>query len=268
MIFSQKNSHSNMLATHLCHRRIPIFASQSGLVAAESTRHGGVSLPPFESLNLGLSTTDEPQRIEKNRQIFFQSLGLAVEQSASAHQVHGDDVLLVEKPGRYDGFDALITAQSGIFLAVTVADCTPILVADPINRVVAGIHAGWKGTIAGLVRKTVLMMQSQYGSNPENCLAYVGTCIDECSFEVDADVADHFSTPYKRWDADRQKFFIDLKAANRDYLLETGIPSTQIEVSPFSTVLHNEVYFSYRKEKGLTGRMINVIGYQDTIASS
>lgn len=257
-----------MAVTHSSHRRIPIFASQWGLVAAESTRHGGVSQPPFESLNLGLSTTDDPQSIEKNRQIFFQSLGLTVEQSASAHQVHGEDVLLVEKPGRYDGFDALITAQPGIFLAVTVADCTPILVADPINRVVAGIHAGWKGTIAGLVHKTVLTMQAQYGSNPRHCLAYVGTCIDECSFEVDADVADHFSSVYKRWDTNRQKFFIDLKAANRDYLLETGIPSSHIEVSPFSTVLHNDIYFSYRKEKGQTGRMINVIGYQDTMASS
>jgi YfiH family protein len=247
---------------------IPIFSHIPGLIAAESTRHGGVSTSPYESLNLGLSTEDDPQRIEENRQFFFQSLGITPDQSASAHQVHGDELLIVEKPGRYSGFDALMTAQKGVFLAVTVADCTPILVADPVNQVVAGIHAGWKGTIAALVRKTVQAMQSHFGTRPQDCLAYVGTCIDECSFEVDADVADHFASPYKRWDAARHKFFIDLKAANHDYLLECGIPAAQIEVSPFSTVLHNDVYFSYRKEKGLTGRLINVIGYQDATASS
>lgn len=245
-----------------CYLKPGIFSNISGLIAAESTRHGGLSKSAYASLNVGISTEDDPAVVEQNRRIFFNSLGLQPERVASAYQVHGDAILKVEHPQRAEGYDALITNVPAVFLTVTIADCTPILIADPVRRAVAAIHAGWRGTAAQIVSKTLRQMELEYGTKPVDCHAYIGTCIDECSFEVNADVADHFASAHKRWDENLQKYFVDLKAANRAQLLEAGVPVEQVEVSPYSTVLHNEHFFSYRKEKGVTGRMLNLIGFQ------
>lgn len=244
-----------------CYLKPNIFSKISGLIAAESTRHGGLSQGAYSSLNVGISTADDPAVVDQNRHIFFKSLGLHAEQVASAYQVHGDAILKVEHPQRAEGYDALITNVPDIFLTVTIADCTPILIADPVQRAVAAIHAGWRGTAAQIVAKTLRQMELEYGTRSADCYAYIGTCIDECSFEVNGDVADHFASAHKRWDENVQKYFVDLKAANRAQLLEAGVPVEQVEVSPYSTVLHNEHFFSYRKEKGVTGRMLNLIGF-------
>jgi YfiH family protein len=241
--------------------RLPaIFSQFSNVIAAESTRHGGVSTGPYESLNLGGSTQDLPENVLENNRRFFQSLNVSFDRVAKSHQVHGDAILEVTEPGRYEGYDALITNLPDVQLAVTIADCTPVLIFDPITRAVAAIHAGWRGTVAQIVRKTVERMAHTYGTRAEDCLAYIGTCIDECSFEVGEEVATHFDLPYKRWDDQRSKFFVYLKKANRDQLLNAGLSEERIEVSALSTFNNNDEYFSYRREKGLTGRMLATIG--------
>lgn len=106
-------------------------------------------------------------------------------------------------------------------------------------------------------------MQQQFGTKAEECYAYVGTCIDECAFEVGPEVAEQFDTAFKRADAGSDKSFVDLKAANAHLLVTAGIPERKLEVSSFSTVLHNDTYFSYRAEQGQTGRMLAVIGLTD-----
>lgn len=237
-----------------------IFAKFSNVIAAESTRHGGVSSAPYASLNLGGSTQDAPDKVLENNHRFFNALNVPFETVAKSHQVHEDKILTVRESGRYEGLDALITNLPDIQLAVTIADCTPILIFDPVTSSVAAIHAGWRGTVKQIVAKTVAMLQSEYGTEPGNCLAYVGTCIDECSFEVGEDVADHFENAYKRFDAEKDKYFIDLKQANRAQLIQAGLSAQNVEISAYSTVLHNADYFSYRYEKGLTGRMLATIG--------
>jgi YfiH family protein len=237
-----------------------VFASFPGLVAAQSTRHGGVSSAPYYSLNLGKSTDDDPDHVAENRRRFCAALGFRPEQLALSRQVHGDRIQVVSAPGLSEGFDALVTDQPGILLGVSVADCTPTLIFYQKNKAIAAIHAGWKGTAAGIVAKTLNFMAEQFGSIGANCRAYVGTCIDECSFEVGDEVATVFADHFKRFDADKGKFFVDLKKANTAQLLAFGIPADQIEISPYSTVLHNEDYFSHRQEKGITGRMLAVIG--------
>ncbi|KQS33449.1 peptidoglycan editing factor PgeF [Dyadobacter sp. Leaf189] len=241
--------------------RIPaIFSQFTNVVAAESTRHGGVSPAPFHSLNLG-GTQDSYENVLENNKLFFEALHIPFVTVAKSHQVHGTEILNVTEPGRFEGYDALITQIKGIQLAVTVADCTPILILDPRGNAAAAIHAGWRGTVGKIVAKTVLKMQELYGSKPENCLAYIGTCIDECSFEVGEDVAQHFDDTCKRWDDEKRKFFVDLKKSNQAQLLEVGLPAENIEISPYSTVLNNEDYFSYRNENGVTGRMLATIGF-------
>jgi len=242
------------------YRTPDIFADVPDLISGESTRHGGVSVSPYDSLNLGGSTKDDPENVAENNRIFFKALGVDLHQVAKSHQVHEAEILVVDEPGRFEGYDALITNIGGIQLSVTVADCTPILIYDPVKKAVAAIHAGWRGTVQQIVFKTVEKLKEQYGTKPADCLAFVGTCIDECSFEVGEDVADNFQSVYKRWDNQKNKFFVDLKSANRDQLIAAGLKSESIEVSPYSTVIDNEDYFSYRKENGLTGRLLATIG--------
>lgn len=241
-------------------RKPAIFEPFPHLIAAESTRHGGVSPAPFHALNLGKSTADNPDNVAENRRRFCAALDFETNQLAWSKQVHGTDIRHVTSPGGAAGFDALISAEPGVMLAVSVADCTPILIYDAKNRAVAAVHAGWRGTVGAIAAETLLRMQAEFGTSGADCRVYIGTCIDECSFEVGEEVAEAFRADFKRWDAERQKFFVDLKKANLAQVLDFGVPETQFEVSPFSTVLHNEDYFSHRHEKGTTGRMMAVIG--------
>lgn len=241
-------------------RKPLIFHPFPQLLAVESTRHGGVSPPPYHSLNVGVFTEDSPENIRENRTLLFQSLGIYEDQVVHSHQIHGDQILLAQHPGLQEGYDALITNRPGLFLSVTVADCTPILVYDPVQNAVAAIHAGWRGAAARIVLKTLKAMEMQFQTRPEDCIAYVGTCIDECSYEVGKEVAVHFEEKFTRLGPEPGKFLLDLKSANAAQLLDAGVPASQIEVSVYSTVLHNADYFSYRKESGKTGRMLAIIG--------
>ncbi len=244
-------------------RQPAVFLRFPELAAAESTRHGGVSPAPYASLNLGKHTDDAPENIAENRRRFCAALGFQPAQMAWSKQVHGDQVRLVTGPGGAEGFDALVTDRPGLLLAVSMADCTPILIYDPRNRVAAAVHSGWPGTAARLVEKTLARMAAAFGTRGADCFAYIGTCIDECSFEVGGEVAEKFDAGFKRFDAERGKFLVDLKKANAAQLLAFGIPEDHLEISPLSTVLNNADYFSHRKEKGTTGRMLAVIGVRN-----
>jgi len=244
----------------MIYRSPKLLGAFPDVLAAESTRHGGVSPAPYHSLNLGLHTDDDPRNVHENRRRFFSALGITEDTVCGAHQVHGDRILIAEAPGQHEGYDALISQKKGLFVTVGIADCTPILVYDAGQQAVAAIHAGWKGTALGIARKTLEAMYAAFGTKAANCHAWIGTCIDECSYEVGEEVAQHFDPAFKTWDETRRKFKVDLKAANKALLLGWGIPESQIEVSPYSTVLHPEDYFSHRREHGVTGRMMAVIG--------
>lgn len=239
-----------------------IFQQFPELIAVESTRHNGISKAPYTSLNLGLFTEDIPENIQENRSRFFENLGIKASRVAHSYQIHKDRILKVTRCKAYEGYDALITINKNSFMSVTVADCTPVLIYDRKNQAVAAIHAGWKGTVADITAKTLQRMQLEFNTKPSDCYAYVGTCIDESSFEVGEKVAELFAYDFKKLvkKGRNVKFFVDLKKANAAQLIKCGVPENQIEVSPYSTVLNNQDYFSYRKEKGKTGRMMALIG--------
>ncbi|MEL6863315.1 MAG: peptidoglycan editing factor PgeF [Bacteroidota bacterium] len=239
---------------------LPAFSQFPALIAAQSTRHGGISPTPYASLNLSLHTDDHPNNVAINRQRFFEHLGIPMDRLAYSHQVHGHQVAIVDQAGALEGYDALISRQKGLFLCVTIADCLPILVYDPVQNGVAAIHAGWRGTVGRIVEKTLQLMIEHWGSRVADCFAYLGTAIDECSFEVDEDVARQFQDSHQRWDEKRGKYLIDLKKANMDQLLGMGFKRARISQSPYSTYLDNEHFFSYRKEGITSGRMLAVIG--------
>jgi polyphenol oxidase len=258
---TQRTSIFSMIAAQKPLFRAPaLLQNLPNLVVAESTRHGGVSPAPYQSLNLGLNTADSQSNVEENRLRFFTALAIDPDRVAISLQVHGVEILEATEPGRYEGYDALITNVPNLFVGVSVADCVPILVYDQKRRAVAAIHAGWKGTVGELVRLTLDAMQKRYGTKPHDCYAYVGTCIDETSFEVGPEVSDQFAPEFKRVDEFTQRMFVNLRSANVRQLTNFGIPTAQIAISSFSTVLNNEDYFSHRLEKGQTGRLMALIG--------
>jgi polyphenol oxidase len=237
-----------------------LFKQFENLFAGQSTRLGGVSEFPYTSLNLGKSVGDDIKNVDENRQIFFKSLGFESGQAVLSHQIHGVEILQVFEPGNYEGFDAQITNIPNICLAVSIADCTPILIYDAENKAIAAIHAGWKGTVGHIITKTLNLMNTNYGTIGKHCFAYIGACISTQNFEVNTDVADHFKEEFRRFDETKNKYFVDLKSANKAQLVAFGVPEGQIEVSEHCTVTNNDLYFSHRKENGKTGRMLAAIG--------
>jgi YfiH family protein len=240
--------------THSRVVRPKIFAHIPQLVAGISTRHGGVSSQAYQTLNLGVHTDDDPEAITQNLSLFCADLGIAPESLARSYQVHGAEIWQTSLPGYQSGYDAIISETPGIFAGVGIADCCPILLADPVRQVTAAIHAGWKGTVAQIVSKTASTLIAA-GSNPADILAYIGPCISLENFEVGDEVAEQFVHKEKRDD----RWHVDLKATNAAQLRDVGI--RQIEISDYCTVEDNDLFFSHRKEKGVTGRMLAVIGW-------
>jgi YfiH family protein len=177
-----------------------ILEAPNGIVHAFSTRQGGVSRPPFATLNLGQSVGDEPAVVEENRRRFFGTFGIDLGRVVRAWQAHGDGVLRVDAglTGRAGfprcllderaKFDALITHLPGLALVVSTADCLPILIHDPVRRAVAAVHAGWRGTAKRIAARALAAMREAYGTDPSDCRAAIGPGIRGCCFEVDAAV--------------------------------------------------------------------------------
>lgn len=238
----------------------PQIFDSSKVIAAQSTRLGGVSEGPFDSMNLGLSVKDQEKNVLKNRELFFGGLGIKLEQLALSHQVHENKVLLVNEPGRREGYDAQITNKPNVFVAVSIADCTPILIHDEKNNAVAAIHAGWRGTVGKIVLNSLELMHKNFGTEGKDCKAFIGACISYENFEVGDEVAVNFDSSLKRFNEQKEKWFVNLKKANQKQLLDFGVLENNVEVSDFCTVGNNNTFFSHRKEKGVTGRMMAVIG--------
>ena len=239
---------------------IPKIFDPTKIIAAQSTRIGGVSAAPFDSMNLGLSVNDDEQNVWKNRELFFGQLGVELSKVSRCYQVHGNDVLVVTEPVTNEKYDAQITNKSNVYLAVSIADCTPILIHDQKNNAVAAIHAGWRGTVGQIVGKTLQAMKENYGTEGKDCKAFIGACISYANFEVGDEVAAHFDTSLKQFDSQKQKWFVNLKESNKKQLLDFGVLLENIEIASYCTVANNDTFFSHRKEKGKTGRMMAVIG--------
>lgn len=237
-----------------------IFSAFPQVSAGMSMRTGGISEAPYASLNLGKSTADSPEAVLENRRRFFGELGFEVSQVALSGQTHSCEVRHIVQPDFEVGFDAMMCDRSGVCVAVTVADCCPIMVFDATNNAVASIHAGWKGSCGGIVRETLHRMAAAYGTKGEDCFAYIGPCISEDNFEVGPEVAERFDEIFVMPGHLEDKFYVNLKAVNASFLRAFGVPPQQIEVSPLCTVRNNDMFFSHRADGGTTGRMMAAIG--------
>lgn len=243
--------------------RPDLFTGLPGVAAGFSTRHGGVSTAPFDSLNLGLSTGDAREQVLENRRRLCAALGFAPDHLAIAGQVHGDRIKIVTEPGLFPGYDALVTRVPGILLCISAADCAAVLLADPEARVVGACHSGWRGTVARIAPQTVEAMTA-HGAERHRIRAYISPCIGAEHFEVGPEVAARFDAAYVRRYPDREKPYVDLKAAIAAQLREAGLADAAVEVAPHCTYAGTDDFFSYRAENGETGRMMGCIGLTPT----
>lgn len=237
--------------------RPAVFGHEPGVIAAVSTRKGGVSREPL-GMNLSFSVGDDEASVRENRARFFSALGVPVDALAIPRQVHSAVVARVDAPGPVPGTDALVTDTPGVYLCVTIADCVPILLHDPAHRAVAAVHAGWRGSAAGILSLALKLMRSAYGTRPEDLRAYVGPAAGGCCYEIGPEVAERFPAKYvTRRPAGLR---LDLKGFNADTLLGAGLDPVHMEVSPLCTITESALLHSYRRDGPLSGRMMAVIG--------
>ena len=235
----------------------PIFGGEPGLRAAMSTKIGGVSGAQL-GMNLSYRVGDRETIVDENRARFLGRLGSTPDRLATAAQCHSADVVRVNAPVQHESCDSLITNRAGIMLAVTIADCVPILIYDPVQRVVAAVHAGWRGTAAGIVRATIFALQAEYGCRATNLLAYVGPGAGACCYAVGTEVSGRFEPSVVE---DRNGVaYIDLKEENKRQLMNEGVAQGRVFKSPECTICNAERFHSYRRDGNRSGRMMAVIG--------
>jgi YfiH family protein len=241
-----------------------------GVLARCTTRHGGVSEGPYESLNIALHVHDDPGRVVENRERAAAALGVPLDSFVFAQQTHGAHVQSVTAADRgrgvrdhetgFDATDALITSERGVVLAITVADCVPVVLFDAVTPAVAIAHAGWRGTVAHIATRTVEALQRTYGTRPEDIVAAIGPSIGPDSFEVGRDVASFF--PDAR-PTSATKFTLDLWSANVSDLVAAGVAPGRIEVAGIDTFT-DERFFSHRRDgHPHTGRFLAAVALPD-----
>jgi YfiH family protein len=257
-----------------------------------STRPGGFTkCYGAPSLNLGFTKEDRRATVERNRALFLQTLGVTNNDALVAlRQIHSDRIHTIpavpEEPVAGDG---IITNTPGLILAVQTADCLPVILVDPKRKAVGVFHAGWRGTLRRIVEKGVGEMRRTFGSDSRHLQAAIGPGIGKCCFDVGPEVRVLFEAQFayaaelfreiKELDPVREKYpmlfltarapghselptkiFLDLVEANRRQLLDAGVAAKNIHTSPMCTVCRTDLLFSYRNEKGVTGRMMAAAG--------
>ncbi len=265
------------------------------LVHAFSTRLGGVSrVYGGHALNLGFTQHDSRAAVERNRELFLKELGAASGRSSwplvTLRQIHSDLIHHVDRlPEQPLAADGMVTDTPGLVLAVQTADCLPIILADRKQRAVGVFHAGWRGTVKRIVEKGVGEMRKHFKSDPRNLVAAIGPGVQGCCYEVGEEVRTRFEGQFsyasslfrevKESDPVREKYpllfltarapghgelpvklFLDLVEANRRQLLDAGVLAKNIDAEAPCTACHKELLFSFRAEKGVTGRLMGAAG--------
>ena len=246
------------------------------ITAAVSCRMGGVSRAPMDSLNMGFHVGDDPEAVLENRRRYFEALSCDASSLVCCQQVHGTYISKVTAKDRGRGAlslataipacDGLMTNEIHVPITMNYADCTPLLFYDPVKQVIALSHGGWRGTAGNIAGLTIAKMEKNYHCRREDILCAIGPAIGLECFEVGEEVVEEFFRLFTEKEMDRLsvskgngKYLFDLHGANRRLLEKAGIPFSHIEDSGLCTYCHDDLFFSYRKSGGKTGRHMAVM---------
>lgn len=236
-----------------------------------STKIGGVSKGIYESMNLGFNRGDSDENVRENFKIISKFLNMPYENMVLSAQTHTTNIKIVTEkdkgkgiiyPRDYENIDGLITNESQIPLVTFYADCVPLVLFDPVKKVIAASHSGWRGTVMKMGKVTVDKMVEVYGCNPKDIIACIGPSICKKCYEVSADVGEAFMEEFKDWGYENivfpkndEKYHIDLWEANKTIFKMSGIEENNIEVSEICTCCNNEWLFSHRATDGKRGNL-------------
>lgn len=234
-----------------------------------STRVAGFGAPPFHSLNLGFKTADDSHNVLRNRRKLAEAMGIPLDNFTVTKQIHEAKVTVItsglkgkgalDYESGLDATDAMVTNESDICLMVLLADCVPILFHDPVRRVVAAAHSGWKGTVKRISHEVIRVMTQEFGCAPGDILAGVGPSIGQCCYQVGPEVISGVRDALGSMDGlvDREssdgRGYLDLWETNRRLLVNAGIPDENIEVAGMCSLCNADLFFSERHHPG-TGR--------------
>jgi YfiH family protein len=249
--------------------KVPRWERYDGLLHGFMGRRGGKSVGPYSGLNVSYRVGDDAKVVSQNVCDMKQAVGIHDGRIITMKQVHGDQIIEVKDRNIKEAgeADAMVTQEKGAFLGVLTADCAPILFLAPEQKIVAGAHAGWRGTLEGIAAKTVKFFLQTHGVLPSEIEVALGPSINACCYEVKKDVAEPLIEKWGKLaesclQTRNQKTYLHLRNLNQAILQRAGIPDSQIfQIGPCTSCAADE-FFSYRREQKETGRQIGFIGWE------
>jgi YfiH family protein len=213
--------------------------------------------------NLSYSVGDDKILVEDNRKKFFVELGLNENHISYQKQIHSDGIMEVNTSGNCGENDALITSNKNLGLAISSADCPAIFIYDPLKKIIAAVHSGWRGTEKKILKKAVQKLKNDYQCKPDNLVCFIGPAISQRNYEVSDDVALKFDEEFIR--RKNNKCYLDLVSANLKMLIEEGIKTYNMQISNLCTYEYNSLLHSYRRDGLKSGRALGVIAMKEII---
>ncbi len=258
----------------VCYITFPKLEAVGGNLHAFSTRIGGVSQGHCSSMNFGFSVGDKEEAVFENFRIFCNAVGFDSERLVLSQQTHTANIRCVTEAdiGKgiwrerdYSDVDGLVTNLPDIVLVTQYADCTPLILFDPVTKTAATSHAGWRGTVGEIALKTVEVMIKEYGANPKDIIAAIGPNIAKCCYEVDNPVIDevnrisYLDRAKCYTEKENDKFMLDLREINREILLHAGVREENIDIADLCTCCNSDFFHSHRASKGKRGTLAAMI---------
>ena len=239
-----------------------IFRQYPEIVFGFSTKLGLDRNEPYY-FNMSFGVDDDKEEVEINRKNFFHELGLN-ENIVSFHkQVHGDGIMEVNTSGNCGENDALITTGKNLGLAISSADCPAIFIYDPVKKIIAAVHSGWRGTEKKILKKTIQKLKNDFKCNPADLVCYIGPSISQKNYEVSEDVASKFDKEFIK--RENKKYYLDLASTNLKMLSDERIKLSNIQVSNLCTYEYDNLLHSYRRNGIKSGRALGVIAMKASI---
>lgn len=249
----------------------PSIEKTGAVVHGFSTRLGGVSEGIFSSMNVSFTRGDQEEAVRENYRRLGAAMGFSCENLVCSDQTHTVNLRVVTEEDRGKGFvrpkdytdiDGLVTDVPGLVLAAFYADCVPLYLVDPVRRCIGLSHAGWRGTVGKIGKKTVELMREQYGSSPEDLVAAIGPSICQSCYEVSKDVIEKFQEAFDErfwpelfYEKGGGKYQLNLWRANELGFLEAGVRAERIAAAGVCTCCNPELLFSHRASRGRRGNL-------------
>ena len=243
------------------------------LMNAFSTRQGGISTGQYAEMNLSFTVGDDPENVRENYRIFGEVIGVGREEMVFAAQTHTNNVLRVDGSHKgmgilrdrdFDDIDGLVTNEPGLCLVGSFADCVPLYFVDPVNKCIGLSHSGWKGTVSKIGKKTIELMNREFGSNASDLICCIGPCISSECYEVSSDVAEEFRKAFsldqfdeicKPVEGKEDKYLLDLPMANLHIFKDCGVNRENIVLPDLCTSCNKDILHSHRASGGKRGGM-------------